>query len=94
MVKNLPANAGDSGSIPGLGRTPGEGNGYPLQYFLPGDFHGQEPGGPTVHGVTKSQTLPSTHPQAEGTGSHSFGNSQPAGCLKMGCGLIFASFTA
>ena len=34
-VKNLPANAGfarDVGSIPGLGRSPGEGNGNPLQY--------------------------------------------------------------
>ena len=26
-------NAGDSGSIPGLGRSPGEGKGYPFQYF-------------------------------------------------------------
>ena len=32
MVKNLPANAGDPGSIPGLGRSAGEGIGYPLQY--------------------------------------------------------------
>ena len=32
MVKNLPANAGDAGSIPGPGRSPGEGNGNPLQY--------------------------------------------------------------
>ena len=35
LVKNLPANAGDSrdvGSIPGSGRFPGEGNGNPLQY--------------------------------------------------------------
>ena len=35
MVKNLPTNAGDArdlGLIPGLGRSPGEGNGYPLQY--------------------------------------------------------------
>ena len=34
MVKNLPANAGDIGdvgSVPGLGRSPGEGNGSPLQ---------------------------------------------------------------
>ena len=29
-VKNLPANSGDLGSIPGSGRSPGEGNGYPL----------------------------------------------------------------
>ena len=32
MVKNLPANAGDLGSNPGLGRSPGEGNSNPLQY--------------------------------------------------------------
>ena len=32
MVKNPPANAGDAGSIPGLGRSPGGGNGNPLQY--------------------------------------------------------------
>ena len=32
MVKNLPANVGDPGSIPGLGRSPGKGNGHPLQY--------------------------------------------------------------
>ena len=32
VIKNLPASAGDVGSIPGLGRSPGEGNGNPLQY--------------------------------------------------------------
>ena len=32
MVKNPPAKAGDLGSIPGLGRSPGEGNGNPLPY--------------------------------------------------------------
>ena len=31
---------GDSGSIPGSGRTPGERQGKPLQYFLPGESHG------------------------------------------------------
>ena len=38
MVKNLSANAGDmrdTGSIPGLGKSPGGGNGYPLQYSCP-----------------------------------------------------------
>ena len=45
-------NAGDLGSIPGLGRSPGEGNGYPLQYS------GLEnPMDCIVHGVAKSQTL-------------------------------------
>ena len=32
VVKNLPANAGDMGSISGLGRSPGKGNGNPLKY--------------------------------------------------------------
>ena len=32
VIKNLPANAGDVGSIPGSGRSPREGNDYPLQY--------------------------------------------------------------
>jgi len=32
MVKNLPASAGDTGSIPGLGRSPGGENGNPVQY--------------------------------------------------------------
>jgi hypothetical protein len=37
VVKNPPANAGDSGSVPGLGRSPGEQNNNPLQ-FLPRKF--------------------------------------------------------
>ena len=43
MVKNLPTNAGDvrvTGSIPGLGRSPGGGHGNPLPVFLPGESHG------------------------------------------------------
>ena len=36
-VKNLPANAGDTDSIPGSGRSPGEGNGNPLQSSCPGN---------------------------------------------------------
>ena len=39
--KDSDHNAGDLGSIPGSGRSPAEGNGNPLQYFLPGEFHGQ-----------------------------------------------------
>ena len=41
MVKNPPANVGDVGSIPGSGRSPGEGNGNPKPVFLPGESHGQ-----------------------------------------------------
>ena len=37
MVKNLPANTGDVGSIPGLGRSPGEGNDNPCQYSCQGN---------------------------------------------------------
>ena len=40
--KESACNAGDPGSIPRLGRSPGEGNGNPLQsVFLSGEFHGQ-----------------------------------------------------
>ena len=53
MVKNLPANAGDLGSIPGSGRSPGEGNGNPVQVVLPGKSHGQRSLAATVHGGHK-----------------------------------------
>ena len=56
LVKNPPANAGDVGSIPGLGRPPGEGNGNPLQYSCLGNPLDTRVWQTTVHGVTKSQT--------------------------------------
>ena len=43
-VKNLPAMRKGTGSIPGLGRSPGKGNGYPLQYSCLENFT-EEPGG-------------------------------------------------
>ena len=44
-IKNLPANAGDLGVIPGSGRSPGGGNGYlPTLVFLPGKSQTEEPG--------------------------------------------------
>ena len=49
--KESACNAGDLGSIPGLGRSPGEGNGYPLQYS--GLENSMDC---TVHGVAKSWT--------------------------------------
>ena len=51
MVKNMPANAGDAGSIPGLGRSPGEGNGNSLL----GNPMDRGAWWATVHGVTESQ---------------------------------------
>ena len=44
-VKNLPANAGEAGLIPGSGRPPGEGNGNPLQYSCLENPRTVEPGG-------------------------------------------------
>ena len=41
MVNNLPVNAGDLGSIPRLGRSPGGGHDNPLQYFCLENPHGQ-----------------------------------------------------
>ena len=59
MVKNPPANAGDAGeegSIPGSGRSPGEGNGNPLQYSCLGNSRDREAWRGIVRRVTKSQT--------------------------------------
>ena len=49
-------NAGDPGSIPGLGRSPGEGNGNPLQYSCLENFMDGGAWWATVHRVAKSQT--------------------------------------
>ena len=46
----------DLGSIPGLGRSPGEGNGYPLQYSCLENFMDRGAWQATVHGVAKSWT--------------------------------------
>ena len=59
MVKNPPASAGDAsdvGSIPGLRKSPGEGNGNPLQYSYLGNPVDRGAWQATVHGVAKSWT--------------------------------------
>ena len=59
MVKNPPANArgaGDTGSISGSRRSPGGGNGNPLQYSGLENPMDRGAWQATVHGVTKSQT--------------------------------------
>ena len=53
--KESACNAGDLGSIPGLGRSPGEGNGYPLQYSCPENSMNRGAWQAIVHGVAKSQ---------------------------------------
>ena len=58
VVKNPPANAGDitdTGSVPGSERSPGEGNGNPLQHSCLGNRMDRGAWWATVHGVAKSQ---------------------------------------
>ena len=55
-VKSLPANAGSVGSIPGSGRSPGEGNGSPLQYSCLGNPMDREAWTTTIHGVALSDS--------------------------------------
>ena len=54
--KESACNAGVPGSIPGLGRSPGGGNGNPLQYSCLENPMDRGTWPATVHGVTKSQT--------------------------------------
>ena len=64
MVKTLPANegdAGDVGSIPVSGRSPGGGNGDPLQYSGMGNPMDREAWRAIVHRFTESQMQLSTH---------------------------------
>ena len=59
LVKNVPANAGDTrdvGSIPGLGRPPGVGNGTPLQYCCLGNPMDREAWWAAVYVVAQSRT--------------------------------------
>ena len=53
VVKNLPANAGDIGSVPGSGRSPGGGNGNPLQYSYLGNPMDRGTWWAAVRGVAK-----------------------------------------
>ena len=76
MVKNPPSKAGDSGSVPGSERSPGEGNGNQLQYSYLGHPHGPRslagynPGG---------RKEPDTTENARTTASLTSGNKMPPG---------------
>ena len=66
--KESTCNVGDLGSIPGFGRSPGEGHGNPPQYSSLENSKDREVWWATVHGVTKSQTWLkrlNTYPQEE-----------------------------
>ena len=54
MVKNLPANAGNMCLILGSGRSPGEGNGYPLQYSCLEYFRARGAWQAIAHGVAEA----------------------------------------
>ena len=56
VIKSPPAHAGDAVLIPGLGRSPGEGNGNPLQYSCLENPMDRGAWWATVHGITKSWT--------------------------------------
>ena len=53
VMKNSPSRAGDVGSIPQSGRSPGEGNGNPFQYSCLGNPMNREAWRAIVHGVRK-----------------------------------------
>ena len=56
-VKASACNAGGLGSIPGSGRSPGEGNGHPLQYSCLENFMDRGAWWATVHGVPKESNM-------------------------------------
>ena len=61
VIKNPPAEAEGTSLIPGLGRSPGEGNGNPLQYSCLGNPMDRGAWWATVHRVTKNQTRLNIH---------------------------------
>ena len=63
VIKNPAARAGDSGSIPGLRRSPGEGNGNPLQYSCLGGPMDRGTWWAIVHGVPKEPYMTGTKQQ-------------------------------
>ena len=63
QVKNLPAKAGNVGSIPRSGRSPGEGNDNPLQYSCLGNPMDRGAWKAAVHKVAQSQARLNTHAQ-------------------------------
>ena len=71
-VKAPASNEGDLGLIPGSGRSPGEGNGNPLQYSCLKNPMDRGAWGATVHGVAKSQTRLSDFTSLHLTSIHNY----------------------
>ena len=80
--KELVCQAGDIGPIPGLGRSPGEGNGNPLQYSCLGNPMDRGAWQATVHGVAKIRTWLSMHAHIQGVfGCHIWEGRGCASCI-------------
>ena len=75
VVKNSPGNAGDAGSIPELGRFPGEGNGNPLQYSGLENPMDRGAWRATVHGVARVGHNLATKPAPLNQGFEHLGSS-------------------
>ena len=81
MGKNLPASAGDVrdvGSIPGWGRSPGDGNGNPLQDSCPENPMDKGAWWATVHWVSKSRTRLSNLAHSTDTAQYQGNKTSPA----------------
>ena len=74
VAKDPPATAGDVGSIPGSGRSSGEGNGNLLQYSCLGNPKDRGAWQAVVHGVTKSQTQLRSSTAKQNTGAQGWDN--------------------
>ena len=74
IVKNPPASVGDLGSIPGLGRSPGEGNEYPFQYSCLENPMDRGAWRAMVHGVTRVGHNLATKPPPPGSNIFLFEN--------------------
>ena len=82
-VKASACNAGDPGSILGLGRSPGEGNGNPLQYFWLGNQMNRGAWSATVHGGVAFQAPPGSQASSRGEAKDSaLLSSRDAGLLE------------
>ena len=77
VVENPPVSAGDMGLIPELGRSPGEGNGNPLQYSYRENSMARGAWRATIHGIAKESDMT----------QHIQGTSKYAGSLAATCGI-------
>ena len=93
MVKNLPDNSGDTGSIPGLGRFPWRRKWRPTPVFLPGKSHGQRSlVGYSPWGHDKSDTVSdSTHKGIQVRQHAVLGRTEDLSSHRTGSGLCLAS---